>query len=56
MSKKVSAVITDVFLEFDRYRIEVSVLNGRVSHSITPLNLLKKTDGHSPKSRAGMGR
>lgn len=43
-------------LEFDRYRVEVSVVDGRASHSITPLNVPKKTEGHSSKNRAGIGR
>ena len=34
-------------LEFDRYRVEVTVKNGKVSYSMTPL---------SPKKRAGRSK
>jgi hypothetical protein len=39
-------------LEFDRYRVEVSVDNGKISHSFISLNASKKTSRSSKKKRA----
>jgi len=36
-------------LEFDRYKVEVSVNKGKVSYSLTPLEMTKKTTRTSKK-------
>ncbi len=38
-------------LEFDRYRVEASVENGKISHSVTLLNTPKKHSRSSSKKR-----
>ena len=38
-------------LEFDRYRVEVSVTKGKISHSVTRLDEPKKTAPRSSKKR-----
>ena len=39
-------------LEFDRYRVEVSVTKGKLSHSIARLDVPKKRTPRSSKKRA----